>query len=208
DISGEKPLGFISKESKDWMSKNIPGFSYKEERDLFDYVYRAYDLANLPGSAYSKIRNRLNKFKNQYKYTTESITSENINEVEEFLKRWCIWRDCSSDELLENERKAIIYSMNHFFDLGLSGIILRIYDNIEAISVFERLNNDTVVVHYEKGSYDYDGVYKAVNMETARYLQGMYQFIDRAEDLGIPGLRQAKMSYNPHHFIEVYSVIR
>jgi hypothetical protein len=208
EVCGDKPLGFISKEIKEWMSRNIPGLSYKEERDLFDYVYRSYDLANLPGSAYAKIRNRLNKFKKKYNYSIERITEDNMKEVREFLRRWCIWRDCSSDELLENERKAVIYSMDHFFYLGLSGLALRINGNVEAVSVFERLNNDTAVIHYEKGSPDYDGVYKAINMETARYLQDEFPFIDREEDLGVPGLRQAKLSYNPHHFIEVYSTSR
>ena len=55
--------------------------------------------------------------------------------------------------------------------LKLSGIAIRIDGNIEAIAVYERINKDTAVVHYEKGSPDYDGIYKAVNQETAKILQ-------------------------------------
>ncbi len=91
-----------------------------------------------------------------------------MDEVNEFLKRWCLWKDCGSNELLENERKAIVYSMSHFFDLGLYGLALRISGTIQAIAVYEKMNADTVVVHFEKGSPDFDGIYKAINMETAQ----------------------------------------
>ena len=97
--------------------------------------------------------------------------------------------------------------MAHFFDLGLSGIVLRIDGTIEAISVFEAMNADTAVIHFEKGSPDFDGVYKAVNMEVANRLQPKVTFIDREEDLGVPGLRKAKLSYHPHHFVEVSHVV-
>jgi hypothetical protein len=177
-----------------------------ENRDYFDYVYLASDLANLPGSGYGKIRNRLNKFKKNYEYSTEAINEENMNEVNEFLKRWCLWKDCDSDVVLANERKAIIYSMSHFYDLDLSGLLIRINENVEAIAVYERMNHDTAIVHYEKGSPYFDGIYKAINKETANILQKDFKFINREEDMGIPGLRKAKMSYHPHHMIEVFHV--
>jgi hypothetical protein len=64
------------------------------------------------------------------------------------------------------------------------------------------------VVHYEKGSPDYDGIYKAINSETAKILQKDIKFINRESDMNLPGLRQAKMSYNPHHMVEVSHVDR
>ncbi len=94
--------------------------------------------------------------------------------------------------------------MKHFFDFCLKGLALRIDGTIQAIAVYEKMNPDTVVVHFEKGSPDYDGIYKAINMETAQRVRQLVPFIDREEDLGIPGLRQAKLSYQPDHFIEVY----
>lgn len=203
---GSKPFGFINTATKQWMTQQYPSLQFTEERHLFDYVYRSADLATLPGSGYAKIRNRLNKFQKSTPYTVEMIGEDNMDEIREFLKRWCLWRDCESDELLENERQAILFSMSHFFDLGLSGLALRINDSVEAIAVFEKMNNDTIVVHYEKGSPEYDGIYKAINMESARYLQNEFMFIDREEDMGIPGLRQAKLSYRPHHLIEVFSL--
>jgi hypothetical protein len=199
-------IGFIKSQEKSLISDHHPSLTFVEDRDFYDYVYRSSDLAILPGTAYAKIRNRLHKFTKTTPYATEDITDNNMDEVHEFLKRWCLWKDCASDEVLENERKAIVYSMAHFFDLGLSGIALRIDGAIEAISVFEQMNAETAVVHFEKGSPDYDGIYKAVNMEAAKRLQTKVAYIDREEDLGIPGLRKAKLSYHPHHFVEVYHI--
>jgi len=202
----EYPFGVIDNKTKNWLSINYPKLEFIPKREYFDYVYLAMDLAELPGSAYSKIRNRVNKFKRNYTYNVEKITEENINEIHEFLKRWCLWKDCESDPLLENEKKAILYSMNHYFDLGLAGILIRIEDAVEAIAVFEAMNTDTAVVHYEKGSPDYDGIYKIVNQETAKILQKDFKFINRESDMDLPGLRKAKMSYRPHHMIEIFNI--
>jgi hypothetical protein len=203
-IKEDSIFGFIKKTDKDLLNTHFPLVKVEEDRDFFDYVYRASDLADLLGTKYGKIRNRLNKFTKNFSYTTEEILEKNMDEINEFLKRWCLWKDCASDEVLENERKAIIYSMNHFFDLNLKGLAIRIDGTIQAIAVYEQMNPNTVVVHFEKGSPDFDGIYKAINMETAQIVRHLVPFIDREEDLGIPGLRQAKLSYNPDHFIELY----
>jgi hypothetical protein len=202
----DSPIGLIDTQTKDRLSKNYSSLEFLPDRDYFDYVYLASNLAELAGSDYSKIRNRLNKFKRNYAYTLEKISKENRAELQEFLKRWCLWKDCDSDPLLENEKKAILYSMSHFFELELSGIAMRINGNIEAIAVYQKMSPDTAVVHYEKGSPDFDGIYKAVNQETAKILQKDFTFINRQSDMDLPGLRKAKMSYRPHHMIEVFHV--
>lgn len=202
------PIVLIDVETKNWLSEKFPKLKFSPDRDYFEYVYLASDLAELPGTAYAKIRNRLNKFKKNYSYTIETISEENIDEMRAFLKRWCLWKNCESDPILENERKAIIYSMAHFFELGLSGIAIRINEKIEALAVFEKMSPNTALVHYEKGSPDYDGIYKAINAETAKILQKDFKFINRESDMDLPGLRQAKMSYNPHHMVEVFHVDR
>ena len=204
----DPPVELVDLQTKNWIEKVYPKIKFKPDRDFFDYVYLASDLAELPGSSFSKIRNRLNKFKRNYVYKTEAISKNNFNEIREFLKRWCLWKDCDSDPLLESEKKAILFSMDHYFDLGLLGIAMRINDNIEAISVFEHMSSDTSVIHYEKGSPDFDGIYKAINMEAAKILQNNYAYINRESDMNLPGLRKAKMSYRPHHLVEVFHIDR
>jgi hypothetical protein len=206
--SSDCPFGMITSDVKEWMEKNYSNLNFKEHGGFFDYVYLASDLAELSGSDYSKIRNRLNKFKKTNEYNVENISKKNFEEIKEFLKRWCLWKDCESDPILNNERKAILFSMDYFFELGLSGLAIRINDNIEAISVFEKYSYDTAVVHYEKGSPDYDGIYKAINQETANILINDVKFINRESDMNIPGLRKAKMSYKPHHMVKVFHLCK
>jgi hypothetical protein len=200
------PIGVIDSEYKNWIIKNYPNLICVPHREYFYYVYRSSDLADLNGSKYAKIRNRLNKFKRKYEFKTENITKENIDHIKEFLTRWCIWKDCESDPLLENEKKAVIYSIDNFFELNLNGIFIKINDEIEAISVYEKLNNKTAVIHYEKASPDYDEIYKAINNESAKILRKKFCFINRESDMGIKGLRKAKMSYKPDHMIKLYHI--
>jgi hypothetical protein len=202
------PLGMITSSAKERLLTRFPSLKFFPAREYYDYIYLTHELADLSGSKYRKIRNRLNKFIRTYKYTAERISSDNISEVREFLKRWCLWKDCESDPLLENEKKAILYSMSHFFNLDLSGIAIRVEGEIQAIAVYEGMNPDTAVIHYEKGSPDYKGIYKAVNYETARLIKDEYKFVNREADMGVPGLRRAKLSYRPHHMIEIYSLDR
>jgi hypothetical protein len=205
-IKENMTFGFIKKTEKNHLSTYFPSLTFIEDRDYFDYVYRASDLAELSGTKYGKIRNRLNKFAKNFAYITEEISEKNINEVNEFLRRWCLWKDCGSNELLENERKAIICLMSNYFDFNLMGLALRINGTIQAISVHEKMNAETAVIHFEKGSPDFDGIYKAINMETAQRVRHFVPYINREEDLGIPGLRKAKLSYHPDHFIEIYNI--
>jgi uncharacterized protein len=198
------PFGMITEDKKKWMQDIYPSLKFVEHRGFFDYVYLAENLAELTGSDYSKIRNRLNKFKRNYSYNVEEIDDTSIKEVKNFLKRWCLWKDCESDYILDNERKAILFSMDNFFKLNLSGILFRISGEVEAISVFEEMNKDTSVIHYEKGSPDYDGIYKAINQEAAEIIKKKSRFINRESDMDIPGLRRAKKSYRPDHMIKVY----
>jgi len=202
------PIILIDAKTKNWLLKNYPKLNFEPFRDVFDYIYLSSDLVNLSGTKYRKIRNRLNQFKKNFSYRTEIISESNLNEVKDFLKRWCLWRDCDSDILLENEKKAILFSIDNFVELGLSGIAIYINEKIEAISVYEKMTSEMAVVHYEKGSPDYDGIYKAINQETAKILQKNFKFINRESDMNIPGLRKAKMSYHPHHMVEVFNLTK
>jgi hypothetical protein len=200
----EYSFGMITEDVKEWMEHNYSDLHFQADRGYFDYVYAASDLAELSGSEYGKIRNRINKFKRNSTYHLEEISATNFDDVKEFLKRWCLWKDCESDPMLEYEKRAILTSIDHFFELGLSGLAIRINDAIEVISVFEKMNAETAVIHYEKGSPYYDGIYKLINQETAQKLRRDVTFINRESDMDIPGLRKAKMSYRPHHMVEIF----
>ena len=202
----EYPFGLIEIDEKKWIEENYPGSNFIPTPEYFDYVYLSSDLAYLLGSKYAKIRNRLNKFEKNYDFEIEKVSEINSSEIKQFLKRWCIWRDCEKDPLLKFERRAINYSIDNFIDLGLSGITVIVDGRIEAISIYEAMNSDTIVVHFEKGSADFDGIYKLVNNETAKLVEKYFSFINRESDMGNPGLKKAKISYRPHHMVEVFKM--
>lgn len=52
------------------------------------------------------------------------------------------------------------------------------------------------------------GVSQAINWETARVLADRFPYINREQDLGIEGLRRAKMSYVPEHRVTSYLLFR
>ena len=199
-------ISMVTEDSKKWIEKTYNSFTFKQQPEYADYVYLAKDLAQLEGSDYRKIRNRLNKFIKNIRFETEQISKDNISEVKKFLKRWCIWRDCEDDPLLQYEKKAVMFSINHFSQLDLSGLAIKVNDKIEAVSMFEKMNKDTVVVHFEKGSPYYDGIYKVINRETAQFVNNDVTYINRESDMGNPGLRKAKQSYRPNQMIQVYQM--
>jgi hypothetical protein len=204
---GPRPIAAVEDSGKNWVEGIYPKLKFTSDRDFFDYVYLAKDLAELPGKGYMTQRNKLNKFRKQYPgYTIEEVSTANMEEVGRFLKRWCIWRDCSANPMLEAERIAIIFCMDHFFELGLSGLVLRIGKEVQALSVYERINKDTVAVHFEKAMPDFDGIYPAINNEAAKMLAKDYKYINRESDLGIEGLRTAKERLHPDHMVKIYYI--
>ncbi|MDD1702902.1 MAG: DUF2156 domain-containing protein [Methanoregula sp.] len=208
DMGEEVPLVLIDPSTVQWLHEIDHSLKIVPDRDHFEYVYRAADLAELPGKNYVKIRSQINKFRKNCRHTVESITSANREEVMGFLVKWCEWKGCENDLVLAHEKEAVFYAIEHFTELPLRGLLIRVNGQVGAMSVFERLNPDTALVHFEKGLPDCEGIYKAINAETAAVLVNDVEYVNRESDLGVSGLREAKMRYHPHHMVEVYLLKR
>jgi hypothetical protein len=212
EAGGSTPFVAFNGDDRNYLAGICPRLILHPFRDFFEYVYRSSDLANLPGRPYLKIRHQLNRFHRRCSYGTEPISRENAGEVREFLERWCDWRDCEADPVLANEREAILFALDHLEILGLSGLLIRVEDwmgatgagRIGAMAIFQELSPGTAVIHFEKGLPDCEGIYRAINHETALLLRDRYPCINRESDLGVPGLREAKERYHPHHMVGVY----
>nr|WP_319376820.1 phosphatidylglycerol lysyltransferase domain-containing protein [uncultured Methanoregula sp.] len=207
DTSDNEPIVLIDPETALWMREVCPGINLVPDRDHFEYVYRSSDLAELPGKNYLTIRRQLSKFRRNCASAVEPITRDNWEEVKRFLIEWCEWKGCESgDPVLANEKDAVFFAIDHLDELPLKGLVIRVFSKIGAMSLFEPLNADTALVHFEKGLPDCEGIYKAINAETAVRLAPKFPYINRESDLGVEGLREAKMRYHPHHMVEVYSM--
>lgn len=206
DVSDNEPIVLIDTEAAAWMRSVCPEITLVADRNHFEYVYCASDLAGLPGKNYLMIRRQVNKFRKNCASTTEPITPDNIEAVKRFLIEWCEWKGCESDPVLAHEKEAVFFAIDNLEKLPLEGITIRVYSKIGAIALYEPLNTDTALVHFEKGLPDCEGIYKVVNSETAIRLAEKFRYINRESDLGVAGLREAKMRYHPDHMVEVYTM--
>lgn len=184
----------------------MPGqFTFTADRDYADYIYLRSDLATLKGKKFQSKRNHINKFRNTYPdYEYLPITPERISECLQLEAEWCKANDCDQQEGTGNERRALIYALEHFEELGLTGGLLRVDGKIVAFTFGMPINKETFGVSVEKADTNIDGAYAMINYEFANHIPGQYIYINREEDLGIEGLRKAKLSYQPVTILEKY----
>ena len=177
------------------------------DRDSFDYIYDIHDLADLPGRKFQRKRNHLNRFRqNHPEATIEPITEENLPVVQALVDRWYTLRlETNPHADYRLERAALTKALQQREILGMEGLLLSTEQGPVAMTLGSRLSPDTFDVHFEKALNIADGAYAAINNGFARYLREKYPelaYLNREDDMGMEGLRKAKLSYNPHHMVE------
>jgi len=189
---------------KEEIGKLMPDtLEFSSNRDYVDYVYLRTDLAELKGKKFQSKRNHVNKFYKTYSdYEYVPITKERIDECLRLEEEWCRANDCSQQNGLGNERRSLTYALNHFDELGLSGGVLYVNGKIAAFTFGMPINYETFGVHVEKADTAIEGAYNVINQEFARHIPEQYIYLNREEDLGIEGLRKAKLSYQPAILLE------
>lgn len=189
-----------------WTSALGPNFDVREAREHFDYLYAVPELVELKGNRFHSKKNLFNQFRKRYRYQYRTIAPEDIPEVLAAQDGWCAWRECGSVDALASENRAICRVLNAWNDLrGIMGAEIIVDGSIAAFTVAEGYTNDTLLIHFEKGLPDYPGVYQAINQ---MFLESnnRYALVNREQDLGDEGLRQAKLSYHPVDYIRKYEV--
>ena len=185
-----------------------PGaFRFYTDRDTFDYVYSINDLADLKGRKFQKKRNHLNRFRENHP-NCQALPLDESTRVAAFclLRRWYETRlaaDPHGDFHLEQIALERAFAFQN--QLEIEGMVLMEEGEPLAFAIGSRLNNDTFDIHFEKAREDIDGAYAAINQAFAHHLRQKYPellWLNREDDLGIEGLRKAKLSYNPDHLVE------
>ncbi len=176
-------------------------FTYTEMGlHAYDYIYLLKDMATLAGRKFSAKRNHINRFKANYNWGFELITSENLGQCREMSREWCRRHNCGEDVLLKYEECAVNRCFKNYSALNLEGGLLRVDGEVVAFTMGDRLNSDTYDIHVEKALSEYQGVYQMINREFAAHIQNKYPdliYMNREEDMGYEGLRKAKLSYYP-----------
>lgn len=204
-------LSVFSESQKAHIQKYFPGiFEIDGIRDRYDYVYETERLATLKGKKLSAKRNHINRFIEKYEWSYEKITHANKELCWEMEQNWLelhMQEPGEEKRELEAEKKAIRTALDHFEELNFTGGILKADGKVVAFTIGEQLNEDTMVVHFEKAYPDMQGAFQMINREfAANNCKGM-KYINREEDTGDPGLRKAKMSYYPDLFAKKYYAI-
>lgn len=193
-----------------WMQADLeaalPGrFTFRKDRDFFDYIYLRMDLATLKGKKFQSKRNHINKFKKQYPtYEYKELTPELVPECLKLEEEWCRENDCDELHDLNAERRSMTYALKNMEALGLTGGVLHVDGQIVAFTYGAPINNETWDVCVEKADTEVEGSYSMINYEYANHIDAQYKYINREEDLGLDGLRKAKLSYHPTVLLEKY----
>ncbi|GMO38947.1 MAG: phosphatidylglycerol lysyltransferase domain-containing protein [Termitinemataceae bacterium] len=177
------------------------GIEIIEDRDNFDYLYLKTDLAVLSGKKFHKKRNLVNAFLLAYPQNSFlPLTKDLVGNAVTVLEHWR--EDKGSDGDYEASREAL----DMFEELGLEGTVYYIKGKAAAYCLGEPLANGRIFgLHFEKGIDEYKGIYQWVNQSFAANLSDSYTYINREQDLGDEGMRQAKMTYRPCGFVKKFT---
>jgi hypothetical protein len=182
-------------------------FAISEDRAISNYLYTADALARLPGRKYSKKRNLLSQASGLYQWVCERLNADRIGQCFDVLNSILKEEHPQVEGMLQRELAALECTLCHFDEFGQQGLLISIDDRPVAFSIFEVISPTTVAVHFERALRSYKGLYQVINCETAKVIAAEgFQFINREEDLGDAGLRDAKMSYHPVEIIPAFEL--
>ena len=202
-------LAGINEEMIPRLEQAMPGrFTFSCERDYADYLYLRRDLASLAGRRLQPKRNHVNQFLRRYpQYEYLTVTPTHIDECLRLEDEWYQANPARRHEGAEAERAAVCYALRHWEVLGLTGGLLRVEGRTAAFTFGMPINGDTFGVHAEKADARVEGAYAMINREFARRIPERFTYVNREEDLGIAGLRQAKLSYHPVKLLDKYHAV-
>ncbi len=182
------------------MELEAMGYKTSGDRDNYDYVYLRDELAGLHGRRFHRMKNLVNGFSLKYRCETRPLLKANAKDALLALEEWR--RESKTEGDFEAAKEAIALAD----ELVLCGFVYYIEGSPVGFTLGEELSTDTFAVHFEKALARYKGLAQAVNQSFAAMLPEKYRYINREQDLGDPGLRQAKESCHPSIFIEKYRV--
>jgi hypothetical protein len=181
-------------------------FSIQNDEDSNNYIYETADLVNLTGKKLAKKKNLISQFNRLYDdHYLKPITANDYEEIMNFCYYWRETHDTGSD-YLDIEFEAIKTILTNWHTFPCDGLKLYVNGKICAFSVYSPQTQDMAAVHFEKYDPEIKGAGQVINQETAKILIDNYKYINREEDMGFAGIRQAKRSYQPVRMLPYYKL--
>lgn len=174
-------------------------FAFNEMRDSEDYIYRSVDLIHLSGRRYHGQKNHINHFLKEYngRWRYVGMDAGNMKDATAFHSQWLCQHNRQDEPFLQGEDHALCCALEHFQALNLCGGLLYLDRSVIGFSIGMQNTKDMFIIQIEKADRSIPGSYQMINQQFARANCQNVIWINREEDLGIEGLRKAKLSYHP-----------
>lgn len=186
---------------------DLPDLITVADRDNSDYVYRIEKLIRLSGNKYHTLKNHINRFNKKHSWEYLPLTPDLVEECLVLQEEWCRSKKCLESHHLLNEDKAVLEALKKMNGLNYRGGVIRINQKVEAFTLGELLNPDTVVIHIEKANPEIPGLYPVLQQKFLDQDWSLIPFVNREQDLGIEGLRKSKLSYHPEFMVNKFRLI-
>lgn len=205
NAEGVRPL---FRNLSEWMKEELEEiypdkFEFIYDRNNSDYVYEIEQLITLKGKKLHQKRNHFNYFKNNYQFEYRRLTEDDMSDCKKLFDAWI----SDKDEDIESARKATYAVIDNFTKLDVVGGGIWVDGALSAASFAEPVTEDTVLAHLEFGKPDIRGIFNAINQQFCEHEWSSYSYINREEDMGLDGLRQAKLAYRPIRFVDKYAAV-
>ena len=174
------------------------------DRDNDDYVYPVRQLAALSGRRMHQKKNHYNYFVAHNQFECLPVTADLKSDLLAVQESWLatkVERDEIPPHQLRHEAESVREILEHLDDLDLLGLAIRLGGRIEAFTLGEVVKPDTAQVHLEKANPAIRGIFVALTSHFCRALPPAITYVNREQDLGLPGLRKSKESFKPDHLI-------
>ena len=207
EYSGEKYPDFWAQEGKrldNFKAHFGDKYIFEESRDAFDYIYLRSDLADLSGKKYHSKRNHISAFSKKHDWVFKPITPDNTADVKLCAEKWYKENADKKDKYLRCEKRGIYTILDNMELLGVRGGAIYVGGDVVAFTLGSRISDEIFDIHIEKALPDYAEGYTVINREFARTLTE-YKYINREDDMGLEGLRKAKLSYKPAILLKKYA---
>lgn len=179
-------------------------YHINEDRDAFDYLYLQKDLAELKGKKYHSKRNHISAFSKQFDWHYEKITANNVDKIKKCSEKWYKEAEDKLDKYMFAEKNGIDIMLEYLDKLEIKGGAVFVGDEAVAFTLGSALNSYVFNTFVEKALSEYSGAYTVINREFAANELGDFEYINREDDMGLEGLRKAKLSYKPVAFVKKY----
>lgn len=165
-------------------------------RDQYDYIYRRADLAMLQGGHLQAKRNHVNRFRaDNPGFEYRPLTAELFDECRRLTGIWQGEKEAS--DTIDAERLVMETIFSNWDSLGMIGGSIFVNGRMVAFCYGAAVTHDTFDICVEKADRNIEGAFAIINQQFAAHLPEQYIYVNREEDMGIPGLRKAKLSYHP-----------